>query len=165
MEIDVILADIIATDMAIDADRVVVYDQNWKSPKDQDIYITIALSSPVRIIGANNNFDPDTDSEIKTVSKSEPYNIEITSKNRDAQDRWPEIIMALGSTYAVQKMEENNIRIFPQSRNVMDLSLIEASSSLHRYRIPVIVNSVTRKVTAITPIESFPVPEVANEPS
>ena len=165
MEIDVILADIVTTDMELDADRVVVYDQNWKPPKDDGIYITVALSSPVRIIGANNNFDPDTDSEIKTVSKSEPYNIEITSKNRDAQDRWPEVIMALESTYSVQQQEENSIRIFPQSRNVMDLSFIEASSSLHRYRIPVIVNSVTRKTTVITPIESFQVPEVANEPS
>lgn len=164
MEIDVILADIISTDMGIDQSRVVVYAQNWKSPKDQGIYLTIALQS-TRIIGANNHFDPEADSEIKSVSKSESYNIEITSKNRDAYDRYPEVIMALKSTYSVQKQEENHIRIFPQSRNVLDLSFIEASSSLHRYRIPVIVNSVTRKITVITPAINFPVPEVVNEPS
>lgn len=154
---DIILADIIAIDMDLDASRVVVYDQNFISPKDQNIYITIALQS-TRIIGSVNKFDPDTDKEIKSISLAENYNIEITSKNRDAQTRYHEVIMALTSDYSEQKQELNQIKIF-RTGQVLDLSFIEASSSLHRYRIPVIIHSVKIKENEIIPFEYFQTPQ------
>lgn len=154
---DLILADIIATDMSLDADRVVVYDQNFIPPKDQNIYVIIALQS-TRIIGSVNKFDPDTDKEIKSTSLAETYNIEITSKNRDAQTRYHEVVMALTSDYSEQQQELNQIKIF-RTGQILDLSFIEASSSLHRYRIPVIINSVKIKETGIVPFENFQTPQ------
>ena len=154
---DLILADIIATDMSLDADRVVVYDQNFIPPKDQNIYVIIALQS-TRIIGNVNKFDPDTDKEIKSTSLAETYNIEITSKNRDAQTRYHEVVMALTSDYSEQQQELNQIKIF-RTGQILDLSFIEASSSLHRYRIPVIINSVKIKETDIVPFENFQTPQ------
>ena len=154
---DLILADIIATDMSLDADRVVVYDQNFIPPKDQNIYVIIALQS-TRIIGNVNKFDPDTDKEIKSTSLAETYNIEITSKNRDAQTRYHEVVMALTSDYSEQQQELNQIKIF-RTGQILDLSIIEASSSLHRYRIPVIINSVKIKETDIVPFENFQTPQ------
>ena len=154
---DLILADIIATDMSLDADRVVVYDQNFIPPKDQNIYVIIALQS-TRIIGSVNKFDPDTDKEIKSISLAETYNIEITSKNRDAFSRFHEVVMALTSDYSEQQQELNQIKIF-RTGQILDLSFIEASSSLHRYRIPVIINSVKIKETGIVPFENFQTPQ------
>ena len=156
-DVDLILADIIATDMSLDADRVVVYDQNFIPPKDQNIYVIIALQTP-RIIGSVNKFDPATNKEIKSTSLSETYNIEITSKNRDAQTRYHEVIMALTSDYSEQQQELNQIKIF-RTGQILDLSFIEASSSLHRYRIPVIINSVKIKETDIIPFEHFQTPQ------
>lgn len=161
MESDLILADIITIEMALDADRVVVYDQNFKAPSDQDIYVTIALQSS-RVIGNNNRFDPDSDKEIKYISLSETFNVEITSKNRDAMTRYYEIFTAIKSTYSQQKQEENQIRIF-RGGQCLDLSFIEASSSLHRYRIPVIINSTKVLEKSIDIYDNFQAVEEATE--
>jgi hypothetical protein len=160
-EPDIILCDIITEELSLDADRVVVYDQNFKAPKDDAIYVIIALQQS-KIIGSTNRYDPETDKEKKCVSLSQRYNVEITSRNRTAQTRYPEIVAALTSTYSQQQQEENQIKIF-RAGDVLDLSFIEASSALHRYRIPVIINSVKTYEKEITPFEYFPDPEEDNE--
>lgn len=157
MEPDIILCDIIATDMALDPTRVVVYDQNFKAPSDPEIYV-IVRKNPARVIGSSRTFDPDTDEEIKMIALNETYGVEITSKNRTAQDRYFEVIMALTSVYSQQQQEEHNIRIF-RTREIQDLSLIEGASALHRYLIPVIIDRVETKRTAVIPYESFPTPQ------
>ena len=161
MEPDLIIADIIATEMSLASGRVVVYDENFKAPNDQDIYITIAFSSG-KIIGNNNRFNPDTNSEEQYVSVSETYNIEMTSKNRDALTRRYDPNMALRSVYSEQKQEENQVRIFRTNTN-MDLSFIEGGSSLHRYRIPVIINSTKSKSKVIDYYDDFQAVEEATE--
>ena len=158
MEPDVLLCDIFVNELGLDPTRVVVYDQNFVAPSDQDIYITVAYQSG-RIIGSSNVFDDATDQEIKSVALNETYNVEITSKNETALQRYHEIIMALTSTYAVRVQEDNNMR-FSRIRETLDLSFIEGASALHRYRIPVIVNRLRTKQTAIQPIDKFQKPEV-----
>lgn len=154
---DIILCDIISNDMGISADRVVVSNQNWKPPKDDGIYIIVSEGQS-RIIGNTNRFDPDSDEEIKKVSKSTTYNVEITSKNTDAKYRKEEILMAIGSNYSEQKQEENQIRIFRTSQ-ILDLSFIEGGSSLHRYQIPIIINSVIIKDRVTDYFDKFQTPQ------
>jgi len=161
MEPDLILADIIATEMSLDSDRVVVYDQNFKPPKDQNIYITIAFQSS-KIIGNNNRFNPTTEEEEQYISVSETYNVEMTSKNRDAVTKRYRPNMAIKSTYSQQKQEENQIRIFRTNTNI-DLSFIEGTSSLHRYRIPVIINSTKLSDKSIDIYDNFQAIEEATE--
>ena len=158
---DKILCDIIATEMSLDTDRVVVYDQNFKPPKDNNIYITIALQSS-RIIGNNNRFNPVTNEEEQYVSVSETYNVEITSKNRDAMTRRLAPNMAIKSTYSQQQQELNQVRIFRTNTN-LDLSFIEGASSLHRYRIPVIINSTQLDSKEIDIYDNFRAVEEATE--
>ena len=155
--IDVILSDIIAEELDLDASRVIVYDQNFKAPKDQDIYVIVAFSRS-KIIGSKQTFDPESNSEIKTVTKADTYNVEISSKNEDAKYRNHEIVMALTSNYAQQQMEENNIALF-RTGDILDLSLIEGSSALHRYRIPVIIHNIERKEKVIDYYDNFQVPQ------
>ncbi len=93
-EPDLNLCDNIETDIALSTSRVVVYDENFKPPKDQDIYITVALGSS-KIIGNNNRFNPVTNEEEQSITVSETYHIEVTSKNRDALTRYYEVITAI----------------------------------------------------------------------
>ena len=158
MEPDLILCDIIQTEMQVPANRIVVYSENYKAPNDQDIYI-IVRKNPSRVIGSNRVFDFNTDEEIKSVILNETYDVEISSKNRTAQERYYEVIMALTSVYSQQQQEEHNIRIF-RTMDVQDLTLIEGASSLRRYLIPVIIDRVEIKRTAITPYTAFPQTEV-----
>lgn len=165
MNADEVLADIITNELEIDPSRVVLYDQNFKAPKDQDLYVTIA-TGPTQIIGGNQKFEPadpeadppTVDREVKTVVKATTYNVEMSSKNEDAKYRNHEIIMAITSNDAQQKMEENNIAIF-RTGQILDLSLIEGTSALHRFRIPVIIHSIERKEKAIEVYDSFQAPQ------
>ena len=158
-----VLADIIATDMGIPTSRIVLSNQNFKAPKDDDIYIVI-IPDAGRVISAVNRFDPDTNEEVKTTTVSETYNVEITSRNTDARERRYEVNQAIISTYAERQAEDNNLRIFRTQQNI-NLSFIEGASALHRYRIPVIIYSMKEKRTAIEPINKFPTTEVNNEPA
>ena len=155
--IDVILCDIIAEEMELPDNRVVIYDQNYSAPNDENIYVTVAIGS-VKIIGSNMRFNPNGNYEIKEVVKATTFNVEITSKNEDAKYRNHEIIMALTSTFATQQMEENNIRVF-RTGQILDLSFIEASSALHRYRIPVIIHNIERKEKSVDYFDNFPTPQ------
>jgi len=128
---------------------------------DDDIYIVVS-QGPMRPIGNNNRFDHANDKEIKKVSISTTYNIEITSKNTDAKYRAPEVLAAIGSTYSEQQQELEQIRIFRTSQ-INDLSFIEGRSALHRYQIPVIINSVQIYEKAITTFNKFQVPQVLVE--
>lgn len=161
MEPDIILCDVLSTELGIDPTRVVVYNQNFVAPSDQNAYITVAYQSS-RIVGSSNVFDPDTDEEVKSVTINESYNVEITSKNRTALSLYPGVITALTSEYSIRQQEDNNIR-FSRTRDVQDLSFIEGASALHRMRIPVIVDRLVTRRTAITPIDKFPQPEVVED--
>ena len=66
--------------------------------------------------------------------------------------------MAITSDYSEQKQEENQIRIF-RTGQILDLSFIEGGSSLHRYQIPVIINSVVIKEREITTYDKFQTPQ------
>lgn len=167
---DLILCNIIATDMGLDPERVVVYDQNWKSPQDNGIYVVVS-EVITRVIGSTNRFapadnqagPPTVDREIKCVSSSTTYNVEITSENTDAKYRKSEILAAIGSTYSEQQQELNQMRIF-RTNQLLDLSFIDGRSALHRYQIPVIINSVQVYENPITPYDKFQQTEISVKP-
>ena len=162
IEPDKVIRNIIIEEMGIDPDRIVVYDQDWKPPTDKELYIMIAGPASSKIISSVNKFIPGIgilpDKEVKYIVSQEVYNVEITSKNTSAKLRRFEINAAMISTFSVQQQEENEMSIFRASQN-MDLSFIEGGSSLHRYRIPVIINSMKTYEKEITTFNSFQEPQ------
>ncbi len=150
---EIVLADIIASEMSLDPTRVVIYDQRFEAPKDQGIYVVIAYQSS-RIVGSTRDYDADTDEEVLSISRYTTWAVNITSRNTDAQERHHEIIMAIDSVYGVRQQEDNTIRIF-RTPTFTDLSLIEGSAPLHRYMIPIIISNVEVKRSSILPIEQF----------
>lgn len=161
MAVDLILCDIIVNEMALDASRVVVYDQNFDAPDDDNIFVVIATKRS-RIVGNTNRFDPGTNAEIKSVVLFDYLDVEITSKNRDALDRKEEILMAIDSDYSIRQQEDNNIEIF-RTKEIIDISFIDGTSALHRFRIPVIIANMKQKSTGIDPIDKFREPEIELE--
>ena len=153
MEVDLVLADIIATDLSLDPTRVVVYNQNWDAPTDEAIFIIVATRR-TSIISSSNHYDYDTDEEVKSVSSFIYIDIEITSMDRTALERKEEILMSLTSTYSLRQQEDNEISIF-RTKDIIDLSEIDGSSALHRFRIPVIISQLKIKRTAVVPVDKF----------
>lgn len=161
MEVDLILAGIIVNELGINPARVVVYNQNWEPPADDDLYIILSTGQ-FTPLGVTNRYDPDTDEEVKSVTGYTEIAVELTSKSREALEKKEYVLMALVSGYSVRQQEDNQIKIF-RSGDILDLSFIEGSSALHRFRIPVRISSVKTVRTAIEPIDKFREPEVTNE--
>lgn len=155
---DKVLATIIKDEMSIPDGRIVLYDQNFKAPKDNDLFIIISTGLD-NIISNTNKFDSVLNEQVQKISRNTTYNIEITSKNTDAKTRRHEVLMAINSNYAIRLMEENNIRIF-RTPTIQDLSFIEGSSALHRYRISVIINNMEIKRSGTDYYEHFQKAEV-----
>lgn len=157
-EVDELIAGIILNETGLDADRIVLYNQNYNEPTDDNLFIIVATGQ-FYPLAVNNKFDPDTNQEIKTVTGYTVINVELTSRNRQALERKEEILQAIISTYSQQVQEENSIKIM-RAGDILDLSAVEGASALHRFRVPLSVSSVKIKRTVITPIDKFRIPEV-----
>ena len=152
-EPDVLLCKIITHELEIDRDRVVVYDQDYDPPKDDLLYIVVSTrkSKPLSV---SNVFDYKTNEEVSTVITYDNFDIDITSKNRDAIERKEEVLMALTSFYSIEQQELNSIKIF-RTGDMIDLSFIEAASALKRFRISGIISNIKEKRKAAAYFDKF----------
>jgi hypothetical protein len=152
-EPDVLLCNILTHELEIDADRVVVYDENFDPPKDDLLYIVVSTrkGKPLSVI---NDFDSDTNEEVSTVVSYDSLDIDFTSKNRDAIERKEEVLMALTSMYSIEQQILNSVKIF-RNGDILDLSFIETASALKRFRIPVIIANVKEKRKAAAYFDKF----------
>lgn len=155
---DKVLAQIIKDRLNLSDGRIVLYDQNYRAPKDKGIYVVISTGQDT-IISNVNKFNDVTNQQEQSVTMNTEYIIEITSQDTSAKLRRHEILMAIDSNEAINKMEENNIRIF-RTKTIQDLSFVEARSSLHRYRIPVIINHIEIMKSDTSYYREYQKPEV-----
>lgn len=155
---DKVLAQIIQDRLNLPTGRVVLYDQNFKAPSDKAIYVVISTGLDT-IISNVNKFNNETKQQEQFLTMNTEYIVEITSQDTSAKLRRHEVLMAINSNEAINKMEENNIRIF-RTKTIQDLSFIEGRSSLHRYRIPVIINHIEIIKSDTSYYEEYQKPEV-----
>jgi hypothetical protein len=158
---DLLMADIISHCLDIPEERVVLYSQNFDLPSDNDLFCIIVGGTNF-VLSSVTNFDPDTNEEIQTATIFRNLNIELYSKNDDAKNKTHEIAMAIGSYYGQRVQEDNHIAIW-RNGQILDLTYIEGSSSLHRFRVPVIISYVETKRTPADYFEHFPSPETEIE--
>lgn len=149
-----LLCDIIQEEMELENSRVKQYNQEYSAPTDDGLYIVISRG-PTKIISLGIDFDYDNDTEIKSVTQAERYDIEITSKDETANTRLHEVYMSLISSYSRLQQEINQVRI-QRNGDAIDLSVVDGGSSLFRYRLPVTIFNVIHKETSISMIDKFP---------
>lgn len=159
----VILADIIATELELESDRVALYGNDLTPPKDKGLFIVISKRPQVKIIGSKSKLDVKTNEEVKSLSLQEKFDIEITSVNTDALLRAPEVVMSFNSIYSIRQQEDNCIQIM-RSGNLIDLTGIDGGSTLYRFRQSCTINSViTKRTSTNLIITKFPNPEDKEE--
>ncbi len=149
-EILILLCNILEHELELPQGRIAIYNQNYKAPNDDDLYIIVGMQS-ARIIASTRGYKPDTDQGVQNIVKATNYWIEFTSQGTQALDRQGEVIAAIDSYYSQQVQEMNTIKI-SRTPDVLDLSFIEGPSSLYRYRFNVIINNVE---TITKDVESF----------
>ena len=96
------------------------------------------------------------------MSAHERFAIELCGFGQSATDMKDHIPMALRSSAAIRAAEDANCSIYVAGPT-LDLSSIEGSSALRRYRIPVIMSNLDTKTLAETMIDKFATPTIETE--
>ena len=171
-----VIADIIQTELELDAlvdpkdasktiARVMVYNQRFKPPTTEGMYVVVSYVSGVAI--GNNNYITDVESagtEIQELAMNEVIQIDVMSSNEEARQRKEEVIMALNSIYAAQVCDENRMQLARIPSAFNDLSGLEGSSQMNRYTMTVILKALYRKTKDASYYDKGFTPEVHHDP-
>lgn len=157
-----LLASLIQAYMSLPSGRVILGNEGFDAPKDAGLYVLVLHDGPSGLIGLTSNKDYVTDTEKMSAASHERFAIEVISRDRSATDRHKEALFALQNIDAIQAMEAHNTSIF-RAGDILDLSAIEGSGTLRRYRIPVIMSNIESKTTAAAMINKFLTPVVKVE--
>jgi len=159
-EIGQLLGDIVADYMGINRDRFILKDENFDAPKDDEIYGIIEYEDDTAL-GVGSDVNTATGLETSHYNAFANFTIEVVSQNRDATDRYPEVLMALQSVAGQQEAELHNVAFF--RGKPLNLSAIEGSASLRRWHIPVIVSYMQTKTATAPLIAPDPIKEIKVE--
>jgi hypothetical protein len=156
-----LLGDIIQNFMNIPDGRIVKYSEDFEFPTDNDLFI-IMIGGQRFVLSSVTNFDLDTNEEISTSTIFRTIYVELYGRGEEPEERTHEIAQAIGSYYGQRVQEDNHITIW-RNGQILDLTYIEGSASLHRFRVPVIISYVETKRTSADYFEHFPNPETEIE--
>jgi hypothetical protein len=152
-----ILCDIIRAELVLNENQVLVYNQKWDIPPNEDLYVSLSIISAIVYCGSNvQSYASETGyTETKTIQKLEIIGIDIMSKGIQALLRRYEIIIALQSVYSQQQQEKYNIKICRLPINFIDLSYLEGAARLNRYHASVHVYSTLEMTKSINYFDTY----------
>lgn len=137
-----LVGDIVRKYMGLDEDQVYLYNQKYKIPPDQRIYIAISQLTS-RAFGSSSK----TVNGIETIAANiiSPIDITIQSRSMDALLRKEEIILALDSEYARRQQELNGFYIGKLSANIVPLNQEEGAAIPYMFNLTVNLQYSYRK--------------------
>lgn len=157
-----LLGRILAAYTGIPRDRIALKNEKFDAPKDGAPYLLIDYDGMAGMVGITSKKDFVAKTETMTLSAHERFAVELCGFGQATTDQKNWIPMALRSSQAIRAAEDANCSIFVAGPTI-DLSSIEGSSALRRYRIPVIISNIERKTVAADMIDKFPAIEISSE--
>jgi len=157
-----LLGTILAAYTGINPARIILKNEKYDAPKDGTPYILIDYDGMAGMVGIVSKKDYSLNTETMSMSAHERFAVELCGFGQESTDRKNEIPMALRSSIAIRAAEDANCSIYVAGPT-LDLSSIEGSSALRRYRIPVIISNIERKTVAAEMIDKFPAPTINAE--
>jgi len=156
---------ILINQMGLEGDRVNIYDEKWKIPAYEDLFITLEYRN-ARCIANRNTFistggDP---IEEQDVNMLENITVGVFSRDRSAMQRKEEVLMAIMSQYA-QFIQESYAFKIARVGSIDDLSSLEGAAMLKRYDINLTIFAWYQKIITAKYISPpFLVRVTANDP-
>ena len=164
-EIIKVVADVIQSEMELGNDRVYLYNQKWRIPPDEGLFVIVGFLTS-KPFGAKTWYenDPITNEllEVQSVNQQETYTIDLMSRDSSARIRKQEVILALNSTFCQQMMEQYNFKIANLPSSFVDVSELEATAILNRYQLAFNALVVYRKVKSVQFFDQFQIPPVVH---
>lgn len=163
-----LIAGLLRSFMNLSTMQVVVYNQKWKIPADDRLFITVSSVGPVKQYGAtvdlHDNADGSALQEDVAIASREMLAVDIYSKSQEAANRKEEIMMALASTAAQQLCEQWALKIARIPMTFVDLSSVEGTARLNRYQVTFAVLRTRTKTSLVQFYNQFPKPKLVIEP-
>ena len=164
-EIIKVVADIIQSEMELGNDRVYLYNQKWRIPPDEGLFVVVGFLG-AKAFGAKTEYenDPVTQElvEVQSVNQQETYTVDLFSRDSSARQRKQEVILALNSTFAQQMQEQYTFKIANLPSTFNDVSALEATAILNRYQLVFNALVVYRKVKNVQFYDSFQIPPIVH---
>lgn len=153
-----LVADIIQTEMDLEAGRVAYAYQNYQIPKD-GLFVIVGYLGPSTQIANQAYFDDTLNNEVQESVFQHTIQIEIMSLAPDnsARIRKEEIALALRSFYSQQQQDANLMSIAWLQGDFIDGNYAELSAMYQRYITTAIVTALHRKVKTSGYFDNFPI--------
>jgi hypothetical protein len=162
-----VVADIIAVSLGLKVDQVLLYNQKFKIPPDDRLYVTVSVLGS-KTFGASTRYEADPVSdeltEVTYVNRQEIFSILLFSRSNEARTRNWEVPAALVSTYSEQQQEANSIKIAQVPVSMNDLSELEGTSRLNRYVLTIPVLAAYTKRQPVDYYDKFSQPKILTNP-
>ena len=161
-----ILADIIEdcfnksiTYPALTSDQIFIYNQDFKIPEDDRLYIILQYNNTENYSTTNRFIPADEGVEgaqenIAMLTK-EDYTINVISKSDEARQRKEEVILSLNSNFSQDQQGLYQFQIARVSNSFVNLSELEGAGMVNRFAITVSVLAHYDKTMDTTYYDDF----------
>lgn len=133
-----VVAELIRCGLGLDEDQVILTNQKFDLPKDDRIYIAIAIY-PGRAFGVRNAHEWDDVGEQfylrQGTNRQEAYSVTMQSRSNQARIRNWEVPLALCNDAAALAMAQYAFKIGYLPTSMTDVSGLDGDASLGRYNL------------------------------
>jgi hypothetical protein len=151
-----LLIDIIRTEMELENDQVVLYNQKFNIPNDSRMYVSVAIvrdkifsnKKTHKQIGAGYF-------QIQDLSHDATIMIDCYSRKEEPINRKDEILMALKSDYAQNQMNLNSFRAFELGSDFIDVSRVDGTAIPYRFQTSIKMQYITQKIKQVAYYDTF----------
>lgn len=145
-----LLVGLIRDFIGLAIDQVVVYNQKWKIPNDNRLYVSIGILSETPYGTQKSQEDrikgeATISVEVLAVNVQETFSINIFSRGQAAVDFKELVLLAFSSQAAQQLCEANSIKLGTLPVSFVDLSSVEGTARLNRFGLT--INALSSRKT------------------
>jgi len=149
-EVTKVVADILMSEMALDAEHCLLGDQQYALPADDELFVVV-FDDGFKPLGGTKfiELDPASENylhEVQQYSGLHDVRVEVMSFSNAARLRIGEVAMALNSIYAQQLSEQYQIQIADRIKTPVNATAAEETGMLFRYSTHVNVTAMHQKV-------------------
>lgn len=160
-----LLRALLVTELDLAADRVFIYNAKWNIPTDDGLFALVSFvrEKPYSTAKWHESTDAGL-TEVQEIAVQETYSIDLFSRSTDARERRQDVIFALNSDAAQRMCEENSMKLGDIPTTFLDVSEVEASARLNRYRLTFNVLRLQRRERVAPYYDQFTDPTFLVEP-
>ena len=151
-----VIKQILINETDIDKSRIWAYNSNIDLPQDDKLFIILhygersPISNTIKYQTTQNGLN-----EVQSMNIVENVIVSVMSKNNDARDRAPEVVMAMNSTFSRQQQARNKMHISILGE-ILDNSFLEATARINRFDCMLRVFVSFDKIKTVEYFDKFP---------